>query len=90
MSNDITPPITVTDNTLEGQLATLGRYLIAAIGAFVLGKGWVTNEVWQLVTGVVTVLVPMAYGIYKTYTAKQRLIAVAQAAPDYIATVISK
>lgn len=90
MSNDVTPPITVTDNTLEGQFATLGRYLLATVGAYALGKGWVSNEVLQMVTGLVTVAAPIVYGIYKTYTVKKRLIAVAQAAPDHIATVIAK
>lgn len=89
MSNDTAPPITVTDNTLEGQIATFARYLLTSVGGFALGKGWIDNDVLQLLTGLATVAAPTAYGIYKTYTSKQRLIAVAEAAPNSVATVVS-
>lgn len=87
MSNDITPPIEVSDNTLEGQIATFARYFITSVGAFALGKGWVTNEALQVLTGLVTVGAPMAYGIYKTWTAKTRLITIARSADDSVAVV---
>jgi hypothetical protein len=89
MSNDITPPLQVTDNTLEGQIATFARYLLTSVGGFALGKGWIDSEVLQLLTGLVTVAAPTAYGIYKTYTSKQRLITVAEAAPNSVAKVVS-
>lgn len=87
MSNDTTPPIEVTDNTLEGQIATFARYLLTAVGSFALGKGWIDNEALQVITGIVTVAAPMAYGIYKTWTNKTRLIITAEAAPNDVAVV---
>lgn len=83
-------PIIVTDNTLEGQISTLLRYLVAAGGAFALGKGWIDDVTLQALTALATVAVPMAWGIWKTYTAKQKLIATAQFAPDSIAQVVHK
>lgn len=89
-STDTTPPLVVTDSTLEGQIATLGRYLLTSVGGFALGKGWIDGELLQLLTGLLTVALPTAWGIYKTYTAKQRQIVLAKAAPDHVATVVAK
>lgn len=83
-------PIIVTDNSLEGQIGTLARYLVAAGGAFALGKGWIDDATLQALTALVTVAAPMAWGIWKTYTAKQKLIQTAQFAPDSVAQVIHK
>lgn len=83
-------PIIVTDNTLEGQIATLLRYLLAAAGSFALGRGWIDSEALQALTGLLTVAAPIAWGIWKTYTAKQKLITTAAFAPDSVAQVVSK
>ncbi|MFN3473583.1 MAG: hypothetical protein ACK4ZW_06005 [Blastomonas sp.] len=83
-------PIIVTDNTLEGQIGTLLRYLVTSLGGFALGKGWIDGEALQFFTGLMTVALPTAYGIWKTYTGKQKLIATAQSAPDYVAQVVHK
>lgn len=90
MTNDTTPPLVVTDSTLEGQIATLARYLLTTVGGFALGKGWIADDVLQLLTGLVTIGLPAAYGIYKTYTAKVRLIEAAKAAPDSVVQVVPK
>lgn len=89
MSNDMTPPLVVTDSTLEGQVATLARYLLTTVGGYALGKGWIDNDLLVVLTGLVTVAGPTAYGIYKTYTSKKRLIIAAEAAPDNKAVVVS-
>lgn len=90
MSNDTTPPIEVTNSTVEGQIATLARYLLTTLGGYALGKGWIDGDLLQLLTGLVTIAGPTTYGIYKTYTAKTRLITVAKSAPDSVAVVTAK
>lgn len=89
-STDTTPPIIVTDSTIEGQLATLARYLLTTVGGFALGKGWIDGEALQLLTGLLTVALPTAWGIWKTYTAKKRQIVLAEAAPAAVAQVVAK
>lgn len=86
----MTTPITVTDNTLEGQITTLARYLLTAVGGFALGRGWIDNELLQLLTGIVTVAAPTAWGIWKTLQNKRQLITVAEAAPSDVANVVTK
>lgn len=83
-------PIIVTDNTLEGQISTLLRYLVAAGGAFALGKGWIDDATLQFLTALVTVVLPMGWGLWKTYTAKDKLITVAGAAPDAVGQLVRK
>lgn len=83
-------PIIVTDNTLEGQVSTLLGYLVATGGAFAIGKGWFDDATLKFLTALVTVALPMAWQIWKTYTAKQKLIQTAQFAPDSVAQVIHK
>ena len=90
MSNDTTPPLVVTDSTMEGPIATLARYLVTTFGGYALGKGWIDGELLQVLTGLATIVVPAAYGIYKTYTSKKRLIVAAEAAPNHKAVVVSK
>lgn len=88
MSTAVTPPMEVTDNTLVGQLTTLARYILTSFGSYALGKGWIDDELLQLLVGLTAVVVPTAYGVYKSYTNKTRLIIAADAAPDNIAKVI--
>ena len=83
-------PIIVTDNTLEGQISTLLRYVVAAGGAFALGKGWIDDATLQFLTALVTVVLPMGWGLWKTYTAKDKLITVVGAAPDAVGQLVRK
>lgn len=82
--------IEVTDNQFEGQLTTLGRYLLTAGGSYALGKGWIDGELLQLLTGLVAVVAPIVWGIYKTWTNKKQTIVLADAAPSKVAQVVSK
>lgn len=81
--------IQVTDNTLEGQVATLARYLLTSVGGFALGKGWIDSDVLQLLTGLVTIAAPTAYGIWRTFKNKELAIKLASAAPNEKAVVVS-
>jgi hypothetical protein len=83
-------PITVTDAPLDGQITTLVRYAVSALGAFAIGKGWIDDAGLQLATALVTIVLPTAFGLYKTWTAKKQAIALADAAPDFLARLITK
>jgi len=87
---DTTPPITVTDSTLEGQITTLARYLLTTLGGYALGKGWIDSDLLVVLTGLLTIAAPTMWGIWKTYTSKKQRIVLAEAAPNTVATVVSK
>jgi hypothetical protein len=83
-------PIIVTDNTLEGQVSTLLRYLLASGGAFALGKGWIDDATLQFLTALVTVALPMGWGLWKTYQSKKTNIIAGLYAPNDIVQVVHK
>ena len=80
-------PIIVSDGTATPTLGALLRYLLTAIGAFAIGRGWVTDETMQAITALATVVAPTAYGIYLSWKNKRKLIVAAEAAPNTVARV---
>ena len=84
------PPIQITDGTAGAQFATAGRYLLASVGSYALGKGWIDGELLSLLTGLATVLAPLIYSVWKTHHNKQLLITVGNAAPESVAQVVQK
>jgi hypothetical protein len=90
MSNDTTPPLEVSTDQIQGQVTTAARYIVTTLGGYALGKGWIDNDLLQVLVGIVTILAPAAYGVYRTFTQKSQLITVAKAAPNSVATVVEK
>lgn len=80
-------PIIVSDSTAAPTLGALIRYLLTAIGAFAIGRGWVTDETMQAITALATVVAPTAYGIYLSWKNRRKLIVTAEAAPNTVARV---
>jgi hypothetical protein len=87
MNETIEQPIEITEGSIGAQIATAARYILTAGGAYAMGKGWIDGELLNLLTGLVTVLAPVVYGVWKTYAEKRILVIVGRAAPDSVATV---
>lgn len=87
MSNDTTPPIEISPNQLPGQAGTLLRYILTTVGGYALGKGWIDDQLLQVLTALITVIAPLAYGMYKTWIHKSQLVVTAEAAPNSVAVV---
>jgi hypothetical protein len=88
MSDNLdTNPILIDPSSTVGQLGALLRYVLTAGGGFALGRGWISSDALQFLTGLLTVILPTAYGIWKTHQTKQKLVEVAAAAPDSVAVV---
>lgn len=87
MSNDTTPPIEVSGTTLPTALAAALRYLITILGTYAIGKGWVDAENIEGIATLIVTIATVAYGLYRTRTAKKQLIITAEAAPNSVATV---
>lgn len=75
-------PMIVNPSSKGAQAGAAGRYLLTAIGAFAIGRGWITDQTLQAITTLATIIAPAAYGIYTTYASKQKLVRAAEAAPD--------
>jgi len=82
MSNDTTPPILLDNSTVPGQIFTLLRYIVATVGGYALGKGWLDSDGLEVLMGFATIVIPTAYGIYKSHVHKKQLLTVEPAVPD--------
>ncbi|WP_277600673.1 hypothetical protein [Altericroceibacterium xinjiangense] len=40
--------------------------LVATLGEYALGKGWTEQDLLELLTGLVAIVIPSTYGIYKS------------------------
>lgn len=67
-------PIEVSPDTTLGPLAAAGRYILASGSAYALGKGWVTEQGLQVLTGLLGVLAPLVYGAWRQWHSKKTLI----------------
>lgn len=80
--------IIVPNSTAAPTLGATLRYITTAVGAFAIGRGWVTDETMQAVTALVTVVGPSLFGIYAAFKSRKKLIVAADAAPNSVAKVI--
>lgn len=83
-------PITVSDSTASGQFTTSLRYVLTAIGAYALGRGWIESDLLELLTAVLTVLAPTIWGLWRTYVHKKQLVTLARYAPPSVGQVKEK
>lgn len=49
------------------------RTAIALIGGYLIGRGYFTAETWATFSGAVVTLVPLGFGIYAAWHAKQQI-----------------
>lgn len=80
-------PIIIDPNSIPGQLWALLRYVLAAGGAYAIGKGWIDGELLTLITGFATIAVPTFFGMWKVYNSKKESVVLADLADDADAIV---
>jgi hypothetical protein len=71
----------------EQALASL-RGVIAAVGGFALGRGWISGDVLTLITGVVGAVFPLAWGIF-AHTDSAKMASV-ESMPEVKAIVVER
>lgn len=84
---EVTTPITVNPDPMVSQLATAGRYLLTIIGGYAIARGWLDAGAVEFVTAIALTIVPLAYGVWRTYRERRLLVVAANAAPDQVARV---
>lgn len=48
----------------QDQILSLVRQIVALGGGIAIGRGWLTADQLTLITGIVTALVPLVWGVY--------------------------
>ncbi len=80
-------PIEVSNQTATPPIFAALRYALTAVGAWLIGKGYISDDTLEMLTALVTVVAPTVYGVWLSYRNKQKLIATAEAAPNSVAKV---
>jgi hypothetical protein len=78
-------PMTIPANPLPEQLFTAARQIVPVIGAFAVGKGWLSADTATMIGGVLAIVAPIVWGQLKTLERSRKLTALANALPDDVA-----
>lgn len=87
MTDDTTPPIEANASPLPDQLWAAVRQIAPAIMAFVIGRGWMPDDLAVLLGVAGGIVWPIVAGQLKTRQRAQQLAAVAGSpeVPDHVA-----
>ena len=85
--SEIITPMTVQADPIVEQLGTAGRYLLTIIGGYAIANGWLDAGAVEFITAIALTIAPLAYGVWRTWRERRRLVVAANAAPDSIAVV---
>lgn len=89
MTDETTPPIAVNSSPLPDQLWAAVRQIAPPIMAFVLGRGWIGNDVAVLLGAAGAIVWPIVAGQIKTRERAQQLASIAgdERTPDAVAVM---
>lgn len=73
----------VTNDTTTPSIGTALRYMLTAVGAFAVGKGWIKDDTLQALIALVTVAAPSVYGVWLSIQNKKKLIVAADEARSF-------
>lgn len=80
-------PILVSDSTAPAAILTAVRYVITAVGGYLVSRGAITADTLQMILGVVGAVAPNLIGVFLSIRNKRKLITAAEAAPNSVAKV---
>jgi len=83
----IDKPIEISGMTLPATLAALLRYLLATVGSFAVGRGWIPAESVEGIITMIIVIATVAFGLWKTRQKQAQLITAGEHAPNSVAVV---
>jgi hypothetical protein len=72
MNDPISKPIIITDSSIGKQAVTAVQYIVTAVGAFLLGRGWIKEDTIVLMGLLIPVVVPAIIGMYKTWKGNEQ------------------
>lgn len=87
MTDPDNSPIIVNEAQTAANLGVALRYGLTTIGAWAIGKGYITSDLLQALVGLVTVVAPAAWAFWRSHEQKKALVKIANAAPNSVAVV---
>lgn len=83
--SETTPPIVVNESPLPDNITAGLRQVLLALGAWAAGRGYLEADTATAIVTVALVVIPFAYGQYKTWARASQLATVAAHVPDSVA-----
>lgn len=87
---EVTTPIVVPATSTTGELEATIRQLIQLTGGVLLAYGVIDQQKWAAISALLPVLGSIAWSIWRVRRNHAKLLTVAEAAPDSVATVQTK
>lgn len=84
---ETTDTIELNGTVLPAAIAAALRYLVALVLPWLVSKGYIEEGSTEGVITYVIVAATVAYGLWKTYRAREQLVITAEAAPNDVAVV---
>jgi ABC-type nickel/cobalt efflux system permease component RcnA len=78
-------PILVPSSSIPLSITTLLRYLVVALGGYLVAKGFVSKEEWIEIASAILIIVPTLWGMVATVRNNQQKKLMASHLPDSIA-----
>jgi hypothetical protein len=77
--------ITVPASPWPEQLFTAARQIVPVVGAYAVGRGWLSADTATVIGGVLAIVAPIAWGQVKTWDRSKKLANFADQLPDHVA-----
>lgn len=83
--SETTQPIVVNESPIPDNIMAGMRQILLAAGAWAAGRGYLEGDTATALATILLVIVPFAYGQYKTWVRGGQLAFLARRAPDKVA-----
>ena len=83
----MTEPIQINASATPGALAAAVRQVLLVAGGWAVGKGYLDNDTVTALITIAVIVGPLVYGQIKGIRTHEKLVTVAEAAPDRVAEV---
>ncbi len=83
----MTDPIVVRESAIPAGINTIIRYGLTALGGLLVSRGWFSEDALNDIIGALLVILPAAYGLYRTITNKKEAVIMATALPNDVAVL---
>lgn len=87
MTDTTEMPVTVPASPFTAELATTIRYALVTIGGIFVSRGWLSDAELNAIVGVVLIVAPTVWGVWKTRSNHTKQITMASVLPDSVAQV---
>lgn len=87
-TDPVATPITVSASALPAQAQTSLRAALIALGGWLVGRGYISNDLLQAIVPIALIVGPAVWGLLKARSNNAKLQTLANHVPDSVAKVV--